>query len=156
MAGDIALRVHERLEAVFQELGLDKAHIAARDAGDWQGFFDADPDRFASLALLCPIALDPERAAKLGERLLVIAGDHGAAAGRVQQALVAANGVSTSVLRDYDGLMWSDVAADHDVEVNLALLAFLRRIEGGKTLSAAGLAEDEGEAAGISYRIRGS
>src|SRR4051812_47170139 len=108
MTNDTGLSVQERLAACFEQLGVARAHIAARDGGDWQGLFDAAPDRFASLSLICPIALDPQRAANLNDRLLVIVGDRGAAAERADKALVTAGDTTAIKLSDYDGLMWSD------------------------------------------------
>jgi hypothetical protein len=41
-----------RLLRLFEELGIDRAHIAARDAADWRAFASVRPGRLASLSLL--------------------------------------------------------------------------------------------------------
>src|SRR5438045_4815141 len=52
--------------------GADRCRLA--------GFAATNGDRIASLSLLCPTALDPRAATPMAPRLLVIAGDRGAAA----------------------------------------------------------------------------
>lgn len=147
--------VEERLLRLFEALGISRAHIAARVDADWQGLVSRFPDRVGSLSLLCPLALDATQLAGLASRLLVISGDRGAAGERVQNA-VAAQGITAATLRDYDGVMWSDVTADRSEEVTAALLDFLARTDRDQGGAPVGLAEGDGEIAGISYRIQGA
>jgi hypothetical protein len=72
-----------RLLRLFEELGIDRAHIATRDAADWRAFASVRPGRLASLSLLCPMALDPSGMAELASPVLTITGDRGVAAERV-------------------------------------------------------------------------
>jgi hypothetical protein len=43
MARTAALPLEERLMQLFQQLGIEQAHVAARDAADWQGLVTAHP-----------------------------------------------------------------------------------------------------------------
>jgi hypothetical protein len=56
------------------------------------------------------------------------------------------------VLRGYECLPWSDLAADRGAEIASAWLRFLDELP----MPALVMLEGEGEAAGISYRTRGS
>jgi hypothetical protein len=44
-----ALSLADRLKALFRHLGIERAHVAARDAADWRDFAVAHPDRVATL-----------------------------------------------------------------------------------------------------------
>ena len=57
------------------------------------------------------------------------------------------------VLEDYAGLTWADLAADRGGHIDAAMRELHRRCG---ALPAAGLGEQEGEAAGISFRVRGA
>jgi hypothetical protein len=96
--------------SLFQELGITRAHIAARMEGDWLGLITQCPERVASLSLLCPLALESRAAMQLASRMLVITGDRGASAERVQNALGIVDGAAKFTLGDYEALMWSDLA----------------------------------------------
>ena len=65
-------------------------------------------------------------------------------------------GAALTVLRDYYSPMWADVMADRGDEVEPAMREFLARREGERPASPVRLQEGEGEAAGISYTVRGS
>ena len=75
------------------------------------------PERVASLTLLCPAALDHTALRPLSGRLLIITGDQGPGALRVQAALPALPEAETAVLRGYAGLTWSDLAAERGGEL---------------------------------------
>ena len=62
------------------------------------------------MTLLCPAVLDPPTLAPLAGRLLVVTGDHGPGARRVQAGLPDLPQATTVVLGDYAGLTWADVA----------------------------------------------
>ena len=151
-----ALPLAQRLSQLFRHLGIERAHLAARNVADWHGFATAHPDRIASLVLLCPAALDPRPFPDLAPRLLVISGDHGAAAERVQAVAQRTAGIASATLRDYEALMWSDLAADRGVDIAAAMGGFLQLMDERRPLETMRLQEGEGEAAGIFYRIRGA
>lgn len=146
----------ERLLELFQRLGIERAHLAARDTADCYEFASAHPDRIASLSFLCPVALDMRPFTAVAGRTLVISGDHGAAAERVAASLQGVEGTAAVKLPDYEGLMWSDLGADRSAEIASAMLDFLQSTDRCQAPEIVRLPEGEGETAGISYRIRGA
>jgi hypothetical protein len=73
MAAEDAIPLEARLLRLFRELGIERAHVAARIDADWQVSPPPNGDRLASLSLPCPTALDPLAATPMAPRLLVIA-----------------------------------------------------------------------------------
>jgi hypothetical protein len=100
MTSDAVFPLEERVLQLFQQLGIERAHIAARNVGDWQGFATSYPGRIASLSLLCPIAPDMRPYAGLAARTLVITGDRGAAAEQLATALQIAGSRSDPAGRE--------------------------------------------------------
>jgi pimeloyl-ACP methyl ester carboxylesterase len=84
---------HPPVEACLAQLldhfGIAGAHFAGRSLADVQGFIAKYPDRVASLTLVCPTVLNPRSLAPLRARLMVVTGDHGLGARRVQAVLPA-------------------------------------------------------------------
>jgi SAM-dependent methyltransferase len=156
MTASAAIPLTQRLLQLFRYLGIERAHFAARNVGDWHAFATAHSDRIASLSLACPAALDMWAFPELAERLLVINGDRGAAAERVQAAALSTAGLASATLRDYEALMWSDLAVDRSADISAAMLGFLRSMDERHPLETIPLPQGEGEAAGISYRVRGA
>ena len=150
------LPVEKRLLQLLEHLGIDEAHFAGRTASDWTGLAKIAPQVFSSLTLIGPASIDPETAKTVGSRLLVINGDKGLNAERVQRALEKIPGASLVSLRDYFFLGWSDAVAERTAEIGSAMLNFWMRTSPsshGPNLSGAEL---KGEIAGISYHIRGA
>jgi ubiquinone/menaquinone biosynthesis C-methylase UbiE len=83
--------------------------------------------------------------------MLVVAGDQGGLAGGAARFVNDLRNAATHMLRGYEWQPWSDVIAERGPEIGTAMLGFLDR----HPLPAIRLSETEGEAAGISYRIRG-
>jgi SAM-dependent methyltransferase len=147
--------VEANLLELFQALGIDRAHIAAGGPPvltDWRGLAVHHPERVASLTLPSPPILDAAELSGVATRLLVLAGDQGASAQGATRLLSDLPNAASHFLRGYEWLPWSDAIADRGSEVGAALLDFLRR----HPIPLAGLAEGEGETAGITYRIRGA
>jgi SAM-dependent methyltransferase len=145
--------VEECLAALFDDLGIARAHLAGRSLADVQGFLAKYPQRVASLAFLCPAVLDPQVVAALGERLLVVTGDRGLGARRVKAALRRLPQAAQIVLGDYDGVTWANLCADQGAAIDAALHDFIARRD---ALPPPRLAERDGAIAGISYRVRGN
>jgi SAM-dependent methyltransferase len=141
------------LTALLDHLGVAGAHLAGRGSGDLQGFIARQPQRIASLTLLCPAVLDTRTLTPLASRLLVVTGDRGPGARRVQAALPDLPQARAVVLDDYAGLTWADIAAERGDSIGAAMQEFLARRD---PLPAAELPEQEGEIAAISYRVRGA
>jgi len=140
------------LAELFDHLGIVRAHFAGRGSADLQGFAFRQPERIASLALLCPAVLDTATLAPLAGRLLVVTGDHGPGARRVRAGLAELPEATRVVLDDYAGHTWADLAAERGDSIGAAIQEFLQR---HGALPAAGLSDEDGEIAGISYRVRG-
>ena len=96
-----------------------------------------------SSALVWPLA-------PLGERLLVVTGDHGPGARRVQAGLPDLPRATPAVLDDYAGLTWSDIAAERGDGIFAAIRGFLSR---RSALPSVRLPEQEGEIAGIIRQV---
>jgi len=140
---------------LFQHLGIERAHIVAGGPPpllDWYNLATLYPERVSSLTLISPPILDTATLAGLASRLLTVAGDPGPHANGARKLLADLPSVSSHILRGYDWQPWSDVIAESGSEIGPAMLDFLDR----HSVSPAALAEGEGEAAGISYRIRGA
>jgi len=141
------------LVELFQHLGIEKAHIAAGRLGltDWQGLANLHPDRVASLTLINPPILDAHRLRDLASRLLAVAGDLGPTAEGSVKLLADLPEAHSHILRGFECHPWSDVIADRGSEIGSAMLGFLDR----HAAPALALPQREGEAAEISYRVRG-
>jgi pimeloyl-ACP methyl ester carboxylesterase len=100
------------LAELLDHLGIVSAHFAGRGSADLQGFAVRHPERIASLTLLCPAVLDTPTLAPLDGRLLVVTGDHGPGARRVQAGPRDLSHVGTVVRRDYDAKTQADIAAE--------------------------------------------
>jgi Methyltransferase domain len=146
---DNALSVAELLD----QLGIPAAHFACRGSADLKVFLSQNPERVASLTVLCPAVLDTRTLALMAERLLVVTGDRGPGARRVQAGLPELPKATAVVLDDYAGLTWSDIAAERGDSIAAAMQEFLAHRD---ALPLADLPEREGEIAGISYRVRGA
>src|SRR6266850_2697236 len=148
--------VAERLRQLFQHLGIDRAHVAARMPRDWDELVRMYPKAVSSLTLLAPMAVSAPMLGELGARLLVIADDQGPFAERVRLGVGRVPAAQLAVLNQYSALGWTDVVAERADDVTRAITAFIAAHDSpdGPKLSAA--AAREGEVAGITYRIRGS
>jgi ubiquinone/menaquinone biosynthesis C-methylase UbiE len=150
---DAAPSVEACLAELLNHLGIATAHFAGRGSADLKGFLSQHPERVASLTVLCPAVLDTRILAVLGERLLVVTGDRGPGARRVQAGLPDLPQGKAVVLDDYAGLTWSDIAAERGDSIAAAMREFLSHRDAPPL---GGLPEQEGEIAGISYRVRGA
>jgi SAM-dependent methyltransferase len=151
MTAETALTVEERLRHLLHHLGIDQAHFAGRSAQDWTGLAARYPEVFASLTLIG--AFNPQQAESLAAKLLAVTGDQGTTATTVLHAVRQLSGAQLVALRDYELQGWSDVAAERTQELAAAMLQFLGRTTGPASVA---LRAGEGEAAGITYRIRGA
>jgi SAM-dependent methyltransferase len=83
----------------------------------------------------------------------VISGDRGSAAAAVRGAVDRLPGAQLVVLSEYDLQGWSDVAAERTGELGDRMLEFLGRMAAPASIA---LRAEEGEIAGVTYRIRGA
>jgi SAM-dependent methyltransferase len=155
MTAEAVPAIEECLLALFDHLGLERAHIASGGPPaitDWQGLVARHADRVASLILPSPPLLDPSELQAVAGRLLIVAGDEGTSPLGANRLLAELPMAAAHFLRGYAWEPWSDVAVERGSEMQPVLFEFLDR----HPLPACGLAEGEGEAAGITYRIRGA
>lgn len=142
----------DRLQALWDHLGLSAAHVATQVAGDLAAFAAAAPERIAGLVLMTPTRLDGESFAALAQRTLLVSGDAGIVRQTVDAALASLPGASEMVLEDYAPTGWSDVIADHPEPIAEQMIGFL------EPFAATAVAPDvprSGEVAGIHYEIVG-
>ena len=146
------------LNDLFQHLGIDRAHLAAGRLvlTDWLGLATLHPERVGSLTLVSPQPMDAAVLQALGSRLLVVTGDQGPPAENVRRLLTRLPQAATYTLRDYTSLPWSDVMAERVAEIAPVMTDFLDRVGQGEPIAPVSLLEQQGEAAGISYHIRGA
>jgi SAM-dependent methyltransferase len=156
MTGEIR-SVEECIVELFDHLGIEQAHIAAGRLvrGDWHGLATKHPERIASLTLISPQMLDPGELAGLAARMLAVVGDRGPTAEGTAKLLADLPNAASHILRSYEYLPWSDIASERGAEISTAMLDFLDRFKQGKSVTAT-LPRQQGEVAGISYRIRGA
>ena len=156
MTGEIR-SVEERAVELFDHLGIQRAHIAAGRLvrGDWHGLATKHPERIASLTLISPPMLDPGELAGLAARTLAIAGDRGSTAEGTTKLLAELPNATSCILRGYEYFPWSDLVSERGGEIGIAMLDFLDRFKEGAVATTT-LPDQQGEVAGISYRIRGA
>lgn len=138
-----------RLQALWDHLGLDVAHVATQMPGDIAGLARAIPERLGGIVLCTPARLDPAPFVAVADRVRMIAGEHGLTASVTQAAVARLPGASRHVLAGYDAPGWADVVADRtaDIVAHLADLPAVPPVE---------LRPGAGEHSGITYSIQGS
>jgi ubiquinone/menaquinone biosynthesis C-methylase UbiE len=147
----------DRIVQVLHHLGINRAHIAARVPGDWQGLVSTYPETVASLTLVGPLGMDPAVLRQLAPRLLVIAGAQGRPADMVQQVIAGLPDATLVTLHGYPSpTAYTDVAAERAADIGAAMLAFMARRDADAALAPVSIADTTGEVAGVSYRVQGS
>jgi ubiquinone/menaquinone biosynthesis C-methylase UbiE len=142
----------ERLLAVLDHLGIQRAHIATQMPGDIAGLASVHGERLAGIVLCVPTRLDPAQFAKVGDRVLMISGARGLTADVTTRAAERLPGAARHVLAEYDAPGWADVVTDRTGEIADRMTGFLERF----TASAPTPPKNEGIHAEITYRIEGS
>ncbi|MCH7778682.1 MAG: methyltransferase domain-containing protein [Gemmatimonadetes bacterium] len=147
-----------RIEALLQQLGLERVHVAACMSGDWGELVTKHADCIHSLTVVAPHLNKgiPDGLNTFQSPAMVIAGDQGAPAQRARELAARFGNGELFELSDYSSPMWADTIADRTTNVAEALCDFLARAEFERSLSTVPLPQGEGEIAGIYYRIRGT
>ena len=148
--------IEERIFQLFQHVGIQQAHLAARLPKDWQGFAAAHPQCVASLTLLCPQQVDHNALRTLALRPLVFIGDRGPTAEGLRENLANHPDSTVITLQNYQAGNTSDVVADRVDDIGTAMLDFLDQRDQERGDQEVSLPEGEGQVAGILYRIQGS
>jgi len=151
-----ALLVEERILQLLQHLGISQAHFVGRTPADWTGLATTYPEVFCSFTLVGPGVIAPHAVSSLASRLLVFTGDQEASAERVRRVVESLPDARLVAFRDYALLGWTDVVADRTDEIGSTMLHFLAQHSQPGGAMTVPPAKDQGEIAGISYRIRGA
>jgi ubiquinone/menaquinone biosynthesis C-methylase UbiE len=154
------ITLSQRLLAVFDALGIARAHIATQSPGDIAAFITDHPSRVSGVGVLAPPRVDPEPFTPLGHNLLYIApagGTLGRTARTISPRLPAAVMAS---LDDYAAESWDDIAADRPDVADRLIKHFLSissdTNSASDTKPAPASAHTSGEVAGIRFRCLGS
>ena len=142
----------ERILAVLDALGIDRAHWATQSPGDIAHLVADHPERVAGVTLTAPSRVDPHAFAPLAERLLYVSPAGGMLGTTAARALPHLGEARTVTLADYEAESWSDLAVDRPDLVDVLSDHFATA---GAADEAAG-DPAEGEVAGIRYRALGS
>ncbi len=147
-----------RIEALLQQLGLERVHVAACMSGDWGEFVTKHADCIHSLTVVAPHLNQgiPDGLNAFQSPAMVIAGDQGAPALRARELAARFWNGELFELSDYSSPMWADTIADRTADITEALCEFLARAESAHALSTVALPQGEGDIAGIHYHIRGA
>ena len=152
MADTGEMNLTQRLESLWNHLGLSRAHVATQVPGDIGDFAHSHPDRIAGTVLCVPVRLDPTPFQRLSDRILLVAGEHGMAAGVTARAADRLAGARRVVLPGYDAPGWADVVADRTDELIRHIQGFLS----GHPAAPPSQRASDGVHAGTSFRILGN
>ncbi len=149
--------VEDRIVAVLRQLGIERAHFAARGLNDWLGIANHYPESVASLTLVCPLGFDSHALNSIADRLLVVNADHGGASETIRRNITALPAATVETLTQcaYPD-NYTDFAAHRGADILPAMLDFLSGMDALNRPADVSPATSEGEFDGIYYRVRGS
>jgi SAM-dependent methyltransferase len=157
MTTQVDTPVEERIVGVLRELGIERAHFASRNLGDWRGLTVNFPDAIASLTLVCPLGFDSQALAPLGERLLVFNADRGGATATIDRNLAALASATKVTLSDYGyPNNYADIGIEQGEGMIASMLDFLAGADSGSSLSGVSSSIEEGEVDDIYFRVQGA
>jgi SAM-dependent methyltransferase len=142
----------ERLIALWDHLGLARAHVASQIPADLADLAARHPARVAGLVLCTPVRLDPGPFAAVAERTLMISGDSGLTAEATARAAARLPGAERLVLERHEAFGWTDTVAERTEAVAARMIAHLARHEADVPRAPA----ETGTHAGLTYRIEGA
>jgi len=142
----------DRLRAVFDAFGLERAHIATQLPGDIATLAEQARDRISGIVLLAPPRIDPLPFAPFAENLLYIAPNGGTLSRTAKTVQPRLPHARHATLDGYDAESWSDIAADRPDIANL-ITQHLSHLEPGTAIAGA---DSHGEIAGIRFHASGS
>jgi SAM-dependent methyltransferase len=148
----------DRIKTLLEQLGLARVHVGACMSGDWGELATEHPDCIHSLTVIAPHLNKgvPEALKTFRSPSLVITGDQGAPAERARDLAARFEKGALCELCDYASPMWADTVSDRTADVAKALCEFLARVDREHALSPTAQLQDDGEIAGIRYRVRGA
>ncbi len=140
----------ERLLALWDHLGIERAHVATAMTGDVAGLAAAAPERIAGLTLCVPSRLDPTPFAAIAARMLMIAGARGMTEEVTARAEARLPGSVRMVMPGYDAPGWADVVSDRTAEIVGTMAGFLAGFPASVPT------HKQGSFEGITYRMSGT
>lgn len=143
--------IQERIILLLNHLNIEQAHFAARMPADWRELALHHPERISSLTLVAPSFIRPEDLRVLGSRLTVFSSDLPLHGDWVTNAMADLPRAAHQLLNGYETPLWADLAADHSQKIGEALAHKIRDEDSGQYQ----FAEQQGEVAGLTYRIVG-
>ncbi len=147
---------HKRIESLLDVLGIERMHVGCSNLGELEPLLAETPGRIASVTMVNPNRLSPQRLTDLGDRLTIVTGTSGLPASVVSGAQAALAGASIHRLPDYETAAWSDMVADAPALVRDAVCAHIADSDVPDASIRAGTAAASGEVEGIRYSITGS
>ncbi len=146
------MTVAERIAALLDRLGLDRAFIATQMPGDIAEFCLAQPHRVGAVALVVASRIEPDAFRALANRLLMITGNSGIPSEAAARAATTLAECRQYRMKDYATTAWTDVAADRPDELCAGLQAFFA----GFASPACPALPASGTTAGLHWRCSGS
>jgi SAM-dependent methyltransferase len=158
MTADAQIDLGDRLSRLFEHLGVQRANFATNFPQPVEELLARRPETVCGTPLIRQAGLDVERWRQRGSQLIVFYGNGqpGAGLSAVRRSLSEIPDATAVVLEGYANFAWSDVVADRTEEIAAALFPFLDTCAEHCQLPSLSLPEEEGEVAGLTYRIRGS
>ena len=145
--------VDERIVGILRQLGIERAHFASRNLGDWRGLAVNHPEAIASLTLICPLGFDAMALAPLAERLLVFNGSRGGSTETIGRNVAELPAASMITLDDYPyANNYADLAAERGGQISEGMLDSLASRD---KLPAVSVSASDGEADDIYFRVQG-
>ncbi len=144
----------ERLNLLLAHFGISQAHFAASPMSDVRQIVVPLADRIASLTLVSSQGFSPDPVKDIQSNLLIVTGDSGPFFGPVHNSISQIPDAHHYVLKGYEGYGWDDVANDRTEELTSTMLDHLSK--SSTKPEAISPMEEEGEIAGLTYRVRGS
>jgi len=122
------LTTAQRLLALLDHLGFERAHIATQIPADIAQVVATGGERLGGVVLIVPTRLDAAAFSDVADRLLLISGDRGLTVETTGRAAERLPGARRHVLANYEAAGWSDVVADRGDEVADAMARFLEAV----------------------------
>ncbi len=158
MSGEADLTPTDRLLALWNYLGLHRAHVASPIPGDLAQLASRYSESLAGIVLCVPSRLDPAPFTEVADRVLMIGAERGPSAEATARATAVLPGAKHVTLNAYGAPgSWADAVADRSEEIARAMIDFLGGIAAaGHPADPPGAVAAQGSAAGITYRVRGN
>lgn len=154
MTTETSTPVEGSIVGILRQLGIERAHFASRNLGDWRGLAVNYPEAIASLTLICPLGFDAIALAPLANRLLVFNGARGGSTETIGRNMAELPAASTITLDDYPyANNYADVGVERGDQMAAGMLGFMGSRDGLPTISPPA---SDGESGGIYYRVQGS